>query len=155
MVGNHTFHLHHWRLVFGFFIIHDCINPWNYPRCIINCGSFLDFVYSPNVLLSMREIPQQMLFSATPKFQGFSLWVISLSWGWYKRFISTLVGEILLIHTSSTKYYPRTLPIVLRSWGFKPLLIESWTTLLFLVLVRFCLLLELFIIVPCLPDNIF
>jgi hypothetical protein len=88
---------------------------WHAPSHIIDCSIFLDVVSSPTILLSVWQIPQQMFFSTTPTFQGFSLWVISISWGFSKRFISTLGGEILLVHTSSRKARPRTLPVVLNS----------------------------------------
>ena len=155
MVGDHTFHLHNWSLVVSLFIIQSCINMWHAPSHIIDYGRLLDVVDPPTVMLHIWAFSQQMFFSTTLTFQGFFLWVISLTWGRSKGFISTLRGEILLVYTFSRKNHLRTLPIVLKYWGFKPLFLESWTTFFLPVLVWLCLVLELLIAIPCLPNSVF
>ena len=155
MVDDHTFHLHHSSLVVGLFIIHGCINPWHDPSHIINYGRFLDVVDSPIVLLFMWAIPQHIFFSTTPTFQGFSLWVINLSWGRSRRFISALGGEIMLVYTSGWEDHPWVLFTVFKSWGFEPLFLKSRTILLFPTFARFCLMPKLFITISCLSDSVF
>ena len=90
MVGNNTFHLHHLSLVVNLSIIQSCINLWHAPSHISDCGSLLDVVDPPIVLLPMWTVPQHMFVSMAPTFQGFSLCVVNLTWGYSKGFSSTL-----------------------------------------------------------------
>jgi hypothetical protein len=136
-------------------IIQGCINFWQAPSHIIDCGSLLDVVDPHRVLLPMWIVPRHMFLSTTPTFQGFSLCVVSITWIFSEWFISTLGWKILLIHTSGRKDHPRALTRVLKFRGFKPLLLESRIVFLLPFFMGFCLTLESIIEIPCFSNSIF
>jgi len=124
MVGDHTFHFHHWGLAVCLPIVQSYMNCWNTLGHIINRGNLLDFVDSLNTWIPMREVPKHMPLSIAPTFQWFLLRTFSPSQGWSKNFISTLRWKFLLIHTFCGETHPRTLPIILKPWRFNTLLLE-------------------------------
>ena len=136
-------------------IIQGCINMWHTPCHIIDFGSFLNVINFLTVLFSVWTVSQEILFSATPTFQRFSLWVISLHWYGSKKFISAQGGKVLLVYALGWKDLPWVLLIVLKSWGFNPLFLKYQTILLFSSFARFCSMSELFMTIGCLSDSAF
>jgi hypothetical protein len=63
--------------------------------------------------------------------------------------------EKKIIHTSGRKDHPRALTRVLKSRGFKPLLLESRIVFILIVFMGFRVTLELFISIPFFPNSIF
>ena len=151
MVENHTFYFHHWSLV----IIQCCKNLRHTPCHIIDCGSFLHVINFSTVLLSMWTVSQEMLFSATPTFQRFSLWVISLYWYRSRSFISVRRGKVLLEYTPGWKVHSVVLLVVFQSRGFAPFLLKFWTILLFPVSTRLCPMSILFMTICFLSYSVF
>ena len=155
MVENHTFYFHYWSLMVSLVIIQGYINLWHTPDHIIDCGSFLNVINFLTVLLSVWTISQEMLFSATPTFQKFSLWVISLHWYRSRSFILVPRRKILLEYTPGWEVHSGILFVVFKSWGFAPLFLKSRTTLLFPVSTRLCLMSILFMTICCLSNSVF
>ena len=154
MVVNHTFYFNYWSLVVGLVIIQGYINLWHTPGHIIDGSSFLDVINPLTILLSVWAVSQEMFFSATPAFQRFSLWVISLHWYGSRSFISTQGGKILVVHTPGWEAHSWVLLIVLKSWGFNSPFLKSWTILLFPSFVRFFSMPKLFMTIGFLSNSI-
>ena len=129
MVANNTFHPHHWSLVVGLSIIQGCINLWHAPSHIIDCGNLLEVVDPPIVMFAIWASTDVLLHN--PNISRVLFCVISLTWGCSNRFISTIRGGILMIHTFSRKAHLKSFPRVLKSWGFKALLFKSQFAFLF------------------------